>query len=73
MRPAPDSPATLDLERPLTEAEAARLLGIAHITLKQMRQRAKAPKHFKIGRKVVRYVLRDVLEWREARSVGGPR
>jgi predicted DNA-binding transcriptional regulator AlpA len=65
-------PGELDLERAITEAEAAKLLGLAAITLKQMRQRGRAPRYFRIGRRVVRYVLRDVLDYREARSIGGP-
>lgn len=58
-----------DPETAITERDAARILGIATITLTQKRLSAKAPPHFKVGRNI-RYVLRDVLAWRDARTVG---
>jgi predicted DNA-binding transcriptional regulator AlpA len=54
----------------LTTRQAARLLGMAEITLHQARLRGDGPPFFRIGR-AVRYVRRDVLAYRDARMVGG--
>lgn len=66
---APVDLSTADPLTAITERDAARILGIAPITLTQKRLSAKAPPHFKVGRSI-RYVLRDVLAWRDARTVG---
>lgn len=50
----------------LTEVEAAELLGVDPRTLAKMRANGRAPKHWGIGDKGVRYARADVLAWRDA-------
>jgi len=61
---------TEDTERAVTTRDVARLLGLAEITITQMRARGEGPPHFKAGARNVRYRLADVLAWRDARLVG---
>lgn len=60
----------LDRERALTTRQVGELIGLAPITLAQMRARGEGPRFFRAGLRHVRYRLGDVLEWREARTVG---
>lgn len=62
-------PSELDRERALDTTQVSELLGVAPITLAQMRARGAGPRFFRIGRSV-RYRLGDVLDWRDARAVG---
>lgn len=58
-----------DPERALDTRQTALLLGIANITLQQMRARGSGPRFFKVGRRAVRYRLGDVLDYRTKRSI----
>ena len=72
-QPYPPAPAGLDLERALTTREAGSLLGLNEITLQQQRARGEGPPFFRVGggkRQAIRYVLRDVLAFRESNMVG---
>lgn len=63
----------LDLERGLTPREVAELLTVHVVTLQQWRARGEGPRYVKYGaspRSPIRYRLRDVLAWRDARTVG---
>jgi predicted DNA-binding transcriptional regulator AlpA len=60
----------LDLERAVDTHEVARLLGLAEITIVQLRLRGEGPRFFRAGRRQVRYRFGDVLAYRDARSVG---
>ncbi len=60
---------TADRERAVNRRQVGELLGLAPITLQQMAARGDGPPFFKMGRSV-RYRLGDVLDWREARTVG---
>ncbi len=60
-----------DPERAIDSHEAARLLGVATITLAQWRGAAQGPRWFKCGGRSVRYRLGDVLSYRDGRMKGG--
>jgi len=68
-RPLPPVPAGLDLERALTTDETSAVLGHSPVTLQQWRQRGEGPRWWRCGRSI-RYTLRDVLAFRDARMVG---
>lgn len=57
-------------ERALNTRQVSEILGVAEITLSQWRARGEGPRFFRAGRRHVRYRLGDVLEWRNARTVG---
>lgn len=59
-----------DTERAIDTHLVAKLLGLAEITVTQMRQRGEGPRFFRAGRRHVRYRLGDVLDYRDARIVG---
>lgn len=61
-------PAELELDRALDRKQTGALTGLAEITLAKMAQRGEGPPYFKVGRNV-RYRLRDVQAWIEARTV----
>lgn len=48
---------------PLTESEAARVLGITPTCLRQWRHRQMGPRYLKVGAAAVRYRLDDLLEF----------
>lgn len=58
-----------DRERAINRRQAGEILGLAVITLQQLAARGEGPPHFKIGRSV-RFRLGDVLDFRDARTVG---
>jgi hypothetical protein len=60
---------TSDRERAITTRQVSELVGLAPITLAQMRVRGEGPPFFRAGRSV-RYRLGDVLDWRAARTIG---
>lgn len=65
--------AALDMERALTARETGVLLGLHEVTLQQWRARGEGPRFIKLGagrRPAIRYILRDVLAFRNARAVG---
>lgn len=62
-------PPELERERALDTLQTAALLGLAAITLAQMRARGEGPRFFRIGRSI-RYRLGDVIAFRDARSAG---
>jgi len=47
----------------IDEREAAKLLGIAPITLKLWRLADRAPRHIKLGTRTIRYRREDVQAW----------
>jgi len=53
----------------LSEAEAARMLGFATLTLTNYRLRGVGPPYFQVSGHVVRYSKRRLLDWLEARTV----
>ena len=53
----------------VSDREVSRLLGIARQTLCNWRFQQKGPRYVKSGR-LVRYAIRDVLAYMEARKVG---
>lgn len=63
------------MDRAITEREAAEILGLARMTLRQMRSRgsrgANIPElpYYKYSARCIRYSLADVLQWKEARKV----
>ena len=63
------------VDRALTEAEAARFLGVSQATLKKLRSTGgtpggmPSPPYFKFSARAVRYSLADLEEYREARRV----
>ena len=61
---------SLDRERALTTCQAGELIGLATITLAQMRARGDGPRFFRVGKRTIRYRLGDVLAYRDARSAG---
>ncbi len=63
-----DDDDALDRERAIDTREVSRLLGLAAVTLAQLRQRGSGPRFFRVGRQV-RYRLGDVLSYRDARTV----
>lgn len=60
----------LDHERALTTRQVSELLGLAEITIQQMRARGEGPPFFRATNRHVRYRLGDVLDYRKARTVG---
>lgn len=64
-----DDAESLDRERALDTRQTAELLGLATVTLQQLRARGEGPRFFRISRSV-RYRLGDVLDFRDARTVG---
>lgn len=60
-----------DPELAIDTPRTAKILGIATITLHQMRARGGGPPFFRCGTRTVRYRLGDVLAYRDARTVGG--
>jgi hypothetical protein len=63
---------TPDRERAGTVKLASEITGLSTVTLNQMRLRGAGPPFFRIGRSV-RYRLGDLLDWRDARTVGKAR
>ena len=59
----------LDRETAIDTHQTAKLLGLADITATQLRARGEGPPFFRVGR-TIRYRLGDVLDWRDARTVG---
>jgi predicted DNA-binding transcriptional regulator AlpA len=55
------------LENVLTEAKAARYLGISGAALRLWRSEGKGPRHFRAGEKLVRYRRADLDAWIEER------
>lgn len=64
-----DETDALERERALSTKQASPIVGLAEVTLAQMRGRGEGPPFFRAGR-VVRYRLGDLLDWRDARTVG---
>lgn len=60
----------LDRERAIDTREASKYVGLAEITLHQMRTRGEGPRFFRAGKRHIRYRLGDVLDYRDARTVG---
>lgn len=56
-----------ELDNVLTEAKAARYLGISGAALRLWRSHGEGPRHFKAGEKLVRYRRVDLDAWIEAR------
>lgn len=54
-------------ETVLTEAKAARYLGISGAALRLWRSEGRGPRHFRAGEKLVRYRRIDLDAWIEAR------
>jgi predicted DNA-binding transcriptional regulator AlpA len=63
-----DGADALDRERAINTHQVSELLGLAAVTLAQLRQRGSGPRFFRVGRQV-RYRLGDVLSYRDARTV----
>lgn len=59
-----------DPDDALTEEQAAGILGLARVTLQQMRYRGAGPRWFRPSGRRVRYIRRDVLAYRDARVIG---
>ena len=63
------------IDRAITEKEAAEILGLARMTLRQLRCRgsrsADIPElpFYRYSARCIRYSLADVLAWKEARKV----
>ena len=53
----------------LNDLEAARIIGIAPITLRQWRSHGKGPKYLRIGGKCVRYRRSDIESWLDGQVV----
>lgn len=64
-----DDASTADVERAIDIHGAAKLLGLAEITIRQQMARGAGPPYFRVGR-AIRFRLGDVLEFRNARTVG---
>jgi len=63
-------PPELDRERAIDIRQLESLTGLAAITIRQrMARGADLPRYFRVGRSV-RWRLGDVLDWRDARTVG---
>ena len=58
-------------DRMLNTAEAARVLGLSPVTLRQWRRRSvpKGPDYFRLGRTTVRYRQSEVVAWLERHAV----
>ena len=65
-----DGATVLDRERAIDTKQVSELLGVAGITLAQMRLRGQGPRFFRVNSRTVRYRLGDVLDYRDARTVG---
>ena len=52
----------------VNEKEAARLLGLSVITLRNYRHQRRGPIYYKLGRSV-RYSLKDIMEFVEQRRI----
>ena len=59
----------LDRERALTTDQASKITGQAPITMAQQRARGDGPPFIRINRSI-RYRLGDLLDWRDAHTVG---
>jgi hypothetical protein len=66
---AVDLPPELDRERLLDPTQSGGLLNIASITLAQWRAMGHGPPFVRVGRSI-RYRLGDLLDWRDANTVG---
>ena len=55
----------------MSEAECARMIGLAPETLNGLRRRGQAPPFFQVSGHVVRYSKARILEWLQAREVEG--
>jgi predicted DNA-binding transcriptional regulator AlpA len=55
-----------DIPQLLTEADAAKLLGLAPATLRNMRPKGRGPSYIKVGG-LVRYRHADIVDWIESR------
>ena len=64
-----DDSTTINRERALTTRQLSEFLGFAAVTLSQQRERGEGPPFFRVGRSI-RYRLGDVLDWRDALTVG---
>jgi len=58
---------TQELQHIVNERQAAKYLGISEGTLRLWRSLGKAPRHFKAGEKMVRYLRSDLDLWIEGR------
>ena len=65
-----DGATALDRERGLDTREVGDVLGVAPITLAQMRLRGQGPRFFRVNSRTIRYRLGDVLDYRDSRTVG---
>lgn len=54
-------------ESTLTPLKAAKFLGISEASLRLWRSENRGPRYFRAGEKLVRYRIRDLNEWVEAR------
>ncbi len=52
-----------DIDQYITAAELASRLGCAVITLEKWRQRGEGPHWVRVGKRAVRYRVRDVEAW----------
>jgi hypothetical protein len=64
-----DGADALDRERAIDSRQVSELLGLATVTLQQLRVRGDGPPFFRVGRQI-RYRLGDVLAYRDARTFG---
>jgi len=58
----------VDMQGLVNEKEAARLLGLSVITLRNYRHQRRGPIYYKLGRSV-RYSLKDIMEFVEQRRI----
>ena len=59
-----------DIERPLSERDAAHHIGISIHTLRKWRKAGKGPTHFSVSR-VIRYSVSDLQSWIAAHKSAG--
>jgi predicted DNA-binding transcriptional regulator AlpA len=57
----------IEQENTLTPVKAARYLGVSEPALRLWRAEGRGPKYFRAGQKLIRYRVRDLNEWIEAR------
>ena len=57
------------MEKPLTRAEAAAVLGCSISTLQRMMRRKDSPKYFQFEREY-RFDRKDIQEWKDAKKQG---
>lgn len=57
------------LDRALTEADAAAFIGLSDATLRSWRARRQGPPYVRVGGRAVRYLLSDLIEWRQRHRV----